>query len=163
MAIPDDDPAGSNADVNVTGVPGRLSNLKFLIAGAHCSTDEGATGVGIDHTFVGDLIVTLTSPSGTSVKLINRPGSGSFGSSGNNFCQTLLDDNATDSIQSINGFDDPPLGPPYTGTFKPANPLSTFVGDVANGTWVLNVSDNEFGDTGNIRAFSLITTNFSCK
>jgi len=39
----------------------------------------------------------------------------------------------------------------------------TFVGDVANGTWVLNVSDNEFGDTGNIRAFSLITTNFSCK
>ena len=163
VAIPDDDPAGSNADVSITGVPGRLSNLKFLIAGAHCSTDEGATGVGIDHTFVGDLIVTLTSPSGTSVKLINRPGSGSFGSSGNNFCQTLLDDNATDSIQSINGFDDPPLGPPYTGTFKPANPLSTFVGDVANGTWVLNVSDNEFGDTGNIRAFSLITTNFSCK
>jgi subtilisin-like proprotein convertase family protein len=163
VAIPDDDPVGANATVNVAGVPGRLANLKFLIAGASCSADAGATGVGIDHTFVGDLIVTLTSPSGTSVKLINRPGSGSFGSSGNNFCQTLLDDNGTVSIETINGFDDPPLGPPYTGTFKPANPLAGFVGDVANGTWTLNVSDNAFGDIGNIRKFSLIATNFSCK
>lgn len=163
VPIPDDDSAGANATVAVSGVAGRLANLKFLIAGNSCSADEGATGVGIDHTFVGDLVVTLTSPSGKSVILIDRPGSGTFGSSGNNFCQTLLDDSATIPIETINGFDDPPLGPPYTGSFTPSNPLSGFAGEVANGTWTLNVSDNAFGDEGNIRAFSLITTNFSCK
>jgi subtilisin-like proprotein convertase family protein len=158
VAIPDDDPNGVNIPINVTGIKGNLANLKFLIAGKVCSADAGATGVGIDHTFVGDLVLKLTSPQGTTVAVINRPGSGTFGSSGNNFCKTLLDDSATDSIEDI--ISD---GAPYSGTFKPSSPLAAFVGENPNGTWNLNVSDNAGGDIGNVRAFSLINTGFSCK
>jgi subtilisin-like proprotein convertase family protein len=158
VAIPDADSNGVNIPIVVTGVKGNLANLKFLIAGKVCSADAGATGVGIDHTFVGDLVLKLTSPQGTTVAVINRPGSGTFGSSGNNFCKTLLDDSATDSIEDI--ISD---GAPYSGTFKPSSPLAAFVGENPNGTWNLNVSDNAGGDIGNVRAFSLINTGFSCK
>jgi subtilisin-like proprotein convertase family protein len=50
----------------------------------------GSTTVGVDHTWVGDLTFTLTSPSGRTVKLLNRAG-GAI-NSGNNFCQMFLDD-----------------------------------------------------------------------
>ena len=52
---------------------------------------------GIDHTFVNDLRITLHSPTGTAIQVIrNTDGSG------NNFCQTLLDDAGTDgSIQAV--------------------------------------------------------------
>lgn len=162
VPIPDSYSPGVDVPIAVSGVDGNLAKLQFLIGGDSCSADAGAEGVGIDHTYVGDLIMTLTSPQGTSVILMNRPGSGGYGSSGNNFCQTLLDDSATTSIQSITSSDDPPLGPPYTGTFAPANPLATFAGENPNGTWTLNVSDNAGGDTGNVRAFSLIGTGYSC-
>jgi subtilisin-like proprotein convertase family protein len=111
--------------------------------------------VGIDHSWVGDLVGTLTSPSGTTVVLFNRPGGSS--NSGNNFCQTVLDDSAATSIQNIATAD-----APWTGTFKPAQPLSAFNGGVADGTWILNVSDNAFIDTGNVRAVSLSVSGFSC-
>ena len=51
---------------------------------------------------------------------------------------------------------------PFTEVFAPANPQSAFVCENANGTWTLNVSDNALFDTGTARAFSLVTTGFSC-
>ena len=162
VPIPDANPAGVQVPLRVSGFSGTISNLKFLIGGSACTANAGATTVGIDHTFVGDLIITLTSPSGTTVTLMNRPGSGSFGSSGNNFCRTLFDDTATTSIQAIQSTGTPPLGPPYTGTFQPASPLAAFDGEDANGTWILTVSDNAQGDTGSVRDFSLILTPFDC-
>ena len=162
VPVPDADPAGVHVPITVSGFSGSISNLKFLIGGSTCTADAGSTTVGIDHTFVGDLIISLTSPSGTTVTLVHRPGSGSFGSSGNNFCQTLLDDSGTTSIQAIQSTGTPPLGPPYTGTFQPFSPLAAFEGEDANGTWILNVSDNAFGDTGSVRDFSLILSPFEC-
>ncbi len=89
---------------------------------------------------------------------------GAFGSDGNNFCQTVLDDQAVPAtaIDSIVGTGAPPLGPPYSGTFVPQNPLSAFAGQSADGVWTLNVSDNATGDTGNVRGFSLIITPRVC-
>src|SRR6185436_17757638 len=80
----------------------------------------------IDHSWVGDLIATLTSPAGTTVTLMSRPGG--TGNSGNNFCQTVLSDSASSSIQNIAIAD-----APWTGTFRPAQPLSAFSGEIANG------------------------------
>ena len=76
---------------------------------------------------------------------------------GNNFCQTVLSDSASTSFRNIAIAD-----APWTGTFRPAQPLSAFSGEIANGTWVLNVSDNAFIDTGNVRDVSLAVTGFSC-
>jgi subtilisin-like proprotein convertase family protein len=69
----------------------------------------------------------------------------------------MLDDGAIASIQNI-----VTAGAPYSGTFKPSNPLAAFNGQNGNGTWVLNVADLEGNDTGNIRAFSLVFSTFSC-
>ena len=76
---------------------------------------------------------------------------------GNNYCQTLLDDAATASIQDVLDTD-----APFTGTFSPASPESAFSGETADGTWVLSVSDNALFDTGSVRAFSIDVSGFSC-
>jgi hypothetical protein len=112
----------------------------------------------VDHSWVGDLIFKLTAPDATTITLINRPGGGTFGSSGNNFCQTVLDDDgAFQSIQTITD-----AQAPYTGTFTPFQALSGFDGKNADGNWNLNVSDNAGGDTGFVRAFSLIFQPLVC-
>ena len=49
--------------------------MTFNIGGTTpCSAAAGATTVGLDHTFVGDLVAKLTSPSGTTVTLFSHPG-----------------------------------------------------------------------------------------
>jgi subtilisin-like proprotein convertase family protein len=111
--------------------------------------------VGIDHSWVGDLTMTLRSPSGTTVTLFNRPGG--VNNSGNNFCKTVFDDSAVNSIQNV------AVGAaPYTGTFKPASPLSAFNGENMAGNWTLHVTDNVTIDTGSVRAVSLHLSGYSC-
>lgn len=155
VAIPDGNAAGIDIPFTVIGYPGAISKLSFSLDGSSCTTDVGATTVGLDHSWVGDLIATLESPSGTTVTLFSR--AGGENNSGNNFCQTVLDDSAVNSIQTITI-----TGAPYTGTFKPASPLAAFNGEDPNGTWILHVSDNVTIDTGSVRAFSLHLTGFDC-
>lgn len=158
VTIPDNNSAGVNVPLSVSGFVGTTADIDFRIDGSSCSATPGSTTVGVDHTYVGDIVFKLTSPSGKSVTLINRSGG-----SGRNFCQTLLNDQSGGaSINAIQSSGSPPLGPPYTGTFTPANPLSVFNGYNPNGTWTLNVSDLAGADTGNVRAFSLIITPYTC-
>ena len=153
--IPDDTTAGVNVPLTVASSSG-ISKVTFNIGGTTpCSAAAGATTVGLDHTFVGDLVAKLTSPSGTTVTLFSHPGGS--GNSGNNFCLTTLDDSAATSIQNITA-----AGNPWQGSFTPAQPLSTFNGEPAGGTWVLNVADLAFIDTGSVRALSLGVAGFSC-
>jgi subtilisin-like proprotein convertase family protein len=154
VPIPDNSAAGVDIPLTVSGA-GLLSALSFQIDGTTCSSAVGATTVGVNHTWVGDLRFHLTSPGGTTVEVINR--AGGTGNSGNNFCQTVLRDDAANSIQTV-----AIAAAPFTGTFAPANPQSVFAGENADGTWILNVSDNASIDTGSVRAFSLETTGFSC-
>ena len=160
--IPDGDSRGVSLPIVVSGFPSTIADLNFRIDGTQCSSSPGATGVGVDHTWVGDLVFRLTSPAGTTVTIISRPGGS--GNSGKNFCQTLLDDDAANaiSIGSIASNGPPPQGPPYTGTLKPSNALSTFDGENPNGTWTLTVVDAFIGDSGSVRAFSLQLTGFAC-
>ena len=141
VAIPDNTPAGVSVPVKVTGV-GTVSGVTFSIDGTDCST--GATS-GIQHTYDGDLVGTLTAPNGTAVTLFSR-----IGGTGENFCQTVFTDAATTPIQSQTS-----AGVPFTGSYRPAQPLSTFVGRPGNGTWTFTVSDNAGSDTGTLRAFTL--------
>jgi len=158
--VPIPDSPGANtpgvtamAPLLVSGVAGNIFDLDFRIDGTSCSTAAGSTTVGLDHTFVNDLQIGLISPSPgpTNVLMIKRTDAG-----GNNFCQTVLDDEtANPSIQSA-------TTAPFTGTFKPNLALSAFDGLNANGTWNLSATDFFAADTGNIRAFSLIITPATC-
>jgi subtilisin-like proprotein convertase family protein len=154
VAIPDANPAGVNIPLPVA-FPGGVSNVGFNIDGTTCTAAIGATTVGVDHTWVGDLVFRLTSPSGRTSTLFSRPGGA--GNSGNNFCQTSLRNGAANSIQNILI-----AQAPFTGTFAPSQSFSVFSGDSANGTWTLHAEDDAGADFGSVRAFSLDVSGFTC-
>jgi subtilisin family serine protease len=132
---------------------GRVHDVDFRIDGSLCTTSAGAPTVGIDHSFVEDLHVELESPQGTTTTLISRTGE-----DGNNFCQTLLDDDSPGpSIQGL-----PSSSAPFTGSFLPATPLAGLRGEQGDGTWTLRLFDYFEGDAGNLRAVSLRVTPLVC-
>ncbi len=135
------------APLTISGMTGVITKVVFRFDGIP-STAVGNTGVGLDHTFVNDLEITLISPNATSVLLINNTDG-----SGNNFAQTILDDAAPTSIQSA-----VTANAPFNATWAPNSPLAAFNGEDPNGVWLLQVQDFFSQDTGNIRLFSLIIT-----
>ncbi len=82
---------------------------------------------------------------------------GGSGNSGHNICQTLLDDAASLSIQTVSS-----INAPFTGVYRPLSPLAAFIGENPTGTWTLHVSDSYPADGGYVRAFSLYTSGYSC-
>jgi hypothetical protein len=156
VPIPLGNPVGVDVPFEVSGFIGTIAKVKFNIDGATCTAVQGATTVGIDHSWAGDLILSLRTPSGRSVTVMSEPG-GPF-NSGNNFCQTILDDDAANSINNVN------LNQaPFTGTFSPFQPLSGFNGETADGTWILHAQDLVAADTGSVRAFSIDVAAFTCE
>ncbi len=104
--------------------------------------------VNITHPFIADMELTLVSPSGTRVELIDDKGG-----FGDNLFDTVFDDSAARSISSIL-----PHESPFTGTFRPLEPLSAFDGEDANGIWTLEIRDDANGDIGVLNSWSLTLT-----
>ncbi len=102
--------------------------------------------VNITHTWDADLDVYLISPSGTRVALFTDAGS-----SGDNFTDTILDDEAGVGIASG--------AAPFSGSYRPQSPLSALDGQDPNGIWQLEITDDAGGDTGTLNSWALrITT-----
>lgn len=144
VPIPDGNDDGVGVPLAVTGV-GTLSGVTFSIDGTDCSATIGSTTVGLDHTFVGDLVGTVTAPDGTSVTLFDNRGG-----SGNNFCQTVFDGSAAEPIAAATSLD-----APFSQAWRPESPLSALVSHPGDGTWTFTVADTALIDTGSLRAFSL--------
>ncbi|MFB9903380.1 S8 family serine peptidase [Allokutzneria oryzae] len=144
VAIPDGSSEGASVQLPVTGV-GLPSKLAFSVDGTACSATEGSTTVGIDHTYVGDLVGTLTSPGGVTATLFQRNGG-----NGNNLCQVVFDDNAAQPFSSVSQ-----AQAPFTGTWRPTTPLAALTKASADGTWTFKVVDAVASDKGSIRAVSL--------
>lgn len=140
------------APLNVNGGTARVYDVDLRIDGDACSATAGATTVGLSHTFVADLQIGLQAPGGTSVLAINR-----VGGSGNNFCQTVLDDETGQVIQTVIS-----ANAPFTGSYRPNLPLSAFDGQPVTGTWQLSAQDFESQDIGTIRGWSLLVTPAVC-
>ncbi|MEM6364809.1 MAG: proprotein convertase P-domain-containing protein, partial [Planctomycetota bacterium] len=96
----------------------------------------------IDHAGAGDLKVDLIAPDGTRVTLVDN-----VGAAGENFSGTRFDDGAETAISEA--------APPFTGSFRPEQPLSTFAGVDPNGTWTLEITSNSFRDNGWLRSWGL--------
>lgn len=119
------------------------SNL--VVTGLGKAIEDVNVKLNISHTWNDDLDVFLASPSGTEVELFTD-----VGSSGDNFTNTILDDEAATSITA--GF------APFTGTFRPEGLLSAFDGEDPNGTWKLKVYDDLGGFVGTLNNWSLEIT-----
>ncbi len=136
-AIPDNNPTGVTVTMNVT---------------ENVSMTDLDVNLNISHTWVGDLIVTIKSPTGTIATIIDRPGvpATTFGCDGNNIVATL-DDEAAAPVENVCAGSVPTI----SGSFTPNNPLSIFDGENTMGIWELTVSDNVGSDTGTINSWGI--------
>jgi len=101
--------------------------------------------VNITHTYDGDLQLSLLAPNGATIPLsTNR------GSSGDNFVDTVFDDEAATPISGG--------AAPFTGSFRPETPLTAAEGGNAAGAWRLKIVDNAGQDVGPLNNWSLILT-----
>ena len=123
--IPDDDPDGIDHTLQVGGCP---------------TVTEISADVIIEHTWRGDLIVTLTDPQGITRALKARPGSVPFG------------DGSNDMIGNFNATLEPVAGDLAQVEVVP---IDTFVGTAGDGDWTLNVSDHSEGNTGIFQSWTL--------
>ena len=132
LTIPDGDPTGVGAPLTVDR-PGTIDDLDVEITA-------------LDHTWVGDLVIKLRGPDGTTVTLMDQAGGG-----GHNLRDTIFDDQAATSIQDVSAAD-----APFTGRYRPDQPLSAFAGKPLAGTWTLQVSDMTTPDQGTLQTFALL-------
>jgi subtilisin-like proprotein convertase family protein len=95
----------------------------------------------ISHTYVSDLIITLISPSGTQVQLLNGACP-----EGDNINVTF-DDSGSVLICGVN--------PSISGTLTPVQSLTSFIGQNGQGNWTLRVRDAASGDGGSLNSWSL--------
>ena len=149
VAIPDASATGAEVTIAVSGV-GYASKLVFSIDGQTCVTTTPSATVGLDHSFVSDLEATLIAPGGRSARLFSGAGG-----SGNNLCQAVFDDTAPALLSSALSSRNP-----FTGTWRPEQPLDTLLGDQVDGDWTFRAADGAVRDTGSIRAVSLLLTGF---
>jgi subtilisin-like proprotein convertase family protein len=131
-------------DNNATGVS---STLEIPAAGT--VQDVNVRIGSLTHPFVGDLKIQLRSPTGTVLVLADRPGGA--GNSGDNFTNTVFDDEATTRLGAVG------TAAPYTGSFKPqtVDQLSSFDGQSMTGTWTMTVFDLAGSDVGTLQSWGL--------
>ena len=96
----------------------------------------------IDDANDQNLTVRLYSPNFTIIELFSH-----VGGNGHNFRNTVLADDAPTSIADGHA--------PFTGRFRPLTPLGTFDGELANGTWLLEIDDGNPDDMVRLNNWSL--------
>lgn len=103
-------------------------------------------GVLLGHTRRNNLIITLTSPAGTSVTLFRNTG----GTRSN--LNVLFDSAIPTSVNTHTAANDTAvattIAPPYQRSFAPVQSLNVFNGQNANGPWTLSICDNATGNAG---------------
>lgn len=148
----------ANPNIAIPDNAGPLESLLAVPAGVVADVNVSLV---IDHSWVGDLCVALTHPSGTpTVQLIQRPGmaaglcdnTGCCGCSGDDYNVVLDDAGTGGAIEGLCGSPNVPTSPP---SYTPDQLLSAFNGMAMLGDWKLTVNDNATGDTGTLVSWSL--------
>ncbi|HUR85943.1 MAG TPA: M36 family metallopeptidase [Solirubrobacteraceae bacterium] len=115
----------------------------------------------LTHSWVGDLTITLESPSGTIATLMDSPGAGADGAQGDNLVDLVFDDRATRAIENIPDQPADPAG--YTGSFRPNESLSRFDGEPRAGNWILSISDRfPSADAGTLHDWGIVPDGRAC-
>ena len=105
-------------------------------------TDVNLT-LNIEHTWDADLEVKLIAPDGVTEIILFED----IGSNGDNFTNTVLDDDASTVISDGEA--------PFTGSFSPIGSLSDLNGLLSGGDWTLYINDDAIGDGGTLLDWSI--------
>lgn len=151
LIVPDNDPAG------ITGVI-EISDNELI-------ADVDVNLFGVTHSWVGDLIIRITSPGGTTADIIVRTGdtTGGSGDSSDLNGDYTFSDGGSDWWAAANaaGSSDSIAAGTYEATTTNGGVVSlaaAFAGEETAGTWTLFASDNSNGDTGSISGWGLNIT-----
>ncbi len=125
--------------ISESGTPTITSVI--TIADDYLINDVNLT-LNINHTWASDLDITLTSPNGTVVELTSDNGG-----NGDNYTNTVFDDDAADTIVGASA--------PFTGSFQPEGSLADFNMEQSAGDWTLTVSDDANQDGGELLNWTL--------
>lgn len=140
IPIPNNNPAGVSDVLTVSGHAGlQIIDVEVIFKAAHPN--------------FGDLVVKLTSPAGTEITLLDRPGHPALplGSPGVN-PDIVLDDEAAESIENVTFA----AGEQVAGVFRPdPGLLSAFRGQNHTGDWQINVADAKAGHLGTFSEWGL--------
>ena len=160
---------GSIPDNNTTGVSSTIA------IGTGIASVQSITLTDISHTWVGDLIITVTAPDGSVVDLMRKLGSGTTGGVGDssNFNAATITfavggaDMWALATNGANGdtFDIPsgtyaPFGNLFTGvasTSYSSSSYASFDNQLA-GNWTIKVLDTAGADTGAIGSWQIEAT-----
>ncbi|MDZ4808726.1 MAG: choice-of-anchor J domain-containing protein, partial [Bacteroidota bacterium] len=155
LPIPDGAPAGVFSTIPVSGIP----------AGAIVSNVSIKINIP-DHTYVGDLEITVRAPNGALMNLIGELDGGTGSNSSDGFVNTVI---SSTSVTPLSG-----APAPRTGTFAadrlqgygPSGAFQTApngmpwsaITTILNGNWVLGLSDWYGGDVGTLTNWSVTIT-----
>lgn len=158
LAIPDNDPLGVTDTFTITN--------DLQIADVNFRVDN------LDHTFTGDLTVMLKAPNGYGLDLIWLREILFGGGDGDDFINTVIDDESVNDLNQSFSTD-----APFTGDWLPAftSPVWLLFGDPAifpdpvgqlgrldgqstQGDWKIHIADLAGIDTGTLNSWSLIVT-----
>jgi subtilisin-like proprotein convertase family protein len=118
-----------------------ISNYTIEITEDLLISDINVT-VDLSHTFMGDIAITLESPSGAEITLIDGK------CEGNDDLKATFDD-AGDAVTCG------ATSPSISGTVKSQDLLSAFNGESSLGTWTLSISDSQPIDDGSLNSWSI--------
>jgi len=122
---------------------GSVTESIITITENNIITDVNVT-LNINHTFVADLDVKLIGPDGTTEVILFTD----VGSSGDNFTNTVLDDDTATNISDGTA--------PFTGVFSPEDgSLADFNGMSSLGDWTLHITDDANLDGGTLLSWSI--------
>lgn len=114
--------------------------------------EEVIVSLQINHTFIGDLEISLDSPTTTTALLVDNIGGSSdnFGTTCLPFPDFILDDAAATPVSASAG---------VAGTYFPQPQLlSTFISEEQSGNWILSITDTAGGDDGDLNCWCLEIT-----
>lgn len=130
ISIPDDDPTGIVSEIEITD--------EMMVEKVAVKLTD------LQHTFLGDLDISIESPSGTIVQLLAAACAGS--------------ENIENAIFEDSGVELDCMFPPaagISGSVRPFEALSAFSGESALGIWKLRVIDRADLDVGSLVSWSL--------
>ncbi len=131
----------------------RISTIEVTLDAA--ISEVNVNNLRIDHTYIGDLRVQLTSPAGTTVTLLDRIGfpESPFGCGGEDILLNFSDNAGQSATELENTCNDSGFG--VQGTYQPLDPFLAFAGEPTEGTWTLRVFDNANSDVGRLISWEL--------
>ena len=128
--------------VTITTVPNIVSSTITVPTASSGFVGDVNVTVGLTHTWLADLTISLTSPAGTEVVLVTGA------CSNQDDIDAVFDDAGVDFMCATSF-------PAITGTLAPSSPLSAFIGEDSAGDWTLTVIDGFNQDGGSLDAFAL--------